>query len=358
MPSIASRIPVDEVALILAAVAAGLSAGALMLALGGANPVEGIFSMLTSFAYYTEIFAVKSSILVLTALAFAIPLRVGFFNIGAEGQLYAGAAAALITSLALPYTPLPSLLAAAAAGGLLGLAAGYLRVRWGVNEVLSTIMINWAVFWSFRYLVVEHLSDPIYPHLTLEVPPGARIPWIPPSYLPGPLSEALPRGLPLITLLSLAVAATVWAFMYKTTPGLRYRFAGSNEYAARSRGVNVETVKLAAMAAAGSLAGIGGAMLILGHSYRVDAGLSGLFGYGFEGIGVALIGRNHPIGIVASSIFIGDLAAGSERIQVVAMIPAELASVVNGTIIFVVAALAGLKYTGLSRLLRRSLTRR
>jgi simple sugar transport system permease protein len=332
-----------EAGLVALSVAAGLAVGGAMLAAGGANPLRGLYSMLTGLTYYPEIFVVKSSVLVLTALAFAIPLRVGFFNIGGEGQLYAGAGAALVVAMAVPYTPLPALVAAAAAGAALGGLAGALRVKLGVNEVLSTIMLNWVVYWSLAYLVIAELSDPVYPHLTREVPEGARLPAVPPEAL-GPLGDYFRGGLPSIPFVSVAVAAAAWWFMYRTLPGLRYRFAGANEYAAASRGVNVDAVKIASMVAAGALAGLAGGLLMVGYSYRLDTGLSGVAGYGFEGIGAALIGRNHPLGIVAASMFIGDLAAGSERVQVEVRVPAELADVVNGTIIFVVAALSGLRY--------------
>ena len=332
-----------ELLLTIASIIVGLAAGALVLAAGGANPLKGIYVLLTSFTYYPEILLVGASVTMLTGLAFAIPLRVGFFNIGGEGQLYAGAITALIVSLAIPYTPLPGLLAGFMAGAFLGFVAGFLRVRLGVNEVLSTIMLNWAVYWAATYLVIDVLADPVYPHLTKQVPETARIPWIPPGLM-GPLSQILPGGMPTIPFISLLVAIIVWAVMYFTVPGLRYRFVGANEYAALSRGVNVDIVKLASMAVAGGLAGIAGALLLLGYSYRIDTGLSGLAGYGFEGIGAALIGRNHPLGVVAASVFLGELAAGSERIQVEANVPAELAEVVSGAIIFVLAALSGLKY--------------
>ncbi len=332
-----------EAFLVVASLAAGLAVGGVALAFGGANPVSGVYVLLTGFTYYPEILVVSASILTLTGLAFAIPLRMGFFNIGGEGQLYAGALAALVVALNAPYTPLPALVAGLAAGGLLGVIVGLLRVKLNVNEVLSTIMLNWALYWFTSYTVITRLSDPVYPHLTREVPEPARIPWIPSSAL-GPLSDFLPRGLPTIPLISAAVAVAAWFFMYRTLPGLRYRFAGSNEYAARSRGVNVDLIRILSMAAAGCLAGLAGALLVLGHSYRIDTGLSGLSGYGFEGIGAALIGRNHPLGVAAASIFFGGLYAGSERIQVEAMVPAELASIVTGVIIFVVAALSGLRY--------------
>ncbi|MCE4612142.1 MAG: ABC transporter permease [Desulfurococcales archaeon] len=332
-----------ELLLTLASILVGLAAGALVLAAGGADPLKGIYVLLTSFTYYPEILLVGASITMLTGLAFAIPLRVGFFNIGGEGQLYAGAIVSLMVSLVAPYTPFPGLLAGFTAGAILGFIAGFLRVRLGVNEVLSTIMLNWAIYWTSTYLVIDVLADPIYPHLTRQVPEAARIPWIPSSLL-GPLSEVLPGGVPIIPFISIAVALAAWAAMYLTVPGLRYRFVGANEYAALSRGVNVDYVKLASMTVAGGLSGLAGALLILGYSYRVDTGLSGLAGYGFEGIGAALIGRNHPLGIIAASVFLGELAAGSERIQVEANVPAELAEVVSGAIIFVLAALSGLKY--------------
>lgn len=317
-----------------AAVAAGLAFAGIVLLASGVDPVSSIVVLATSFTYYPDIFMVKASIYMLTGLAFSIPLRAGFFNIGAEGQLYAGALASLAASL---YTgnPLAGLAAGAALGSLAGLVPGVLRVRAGVNEVVTTIMVNWIVYWSGLYLVVAVLADPVYPHLTREVPESARIPWV--------------MGVPGILAASTAISLAAHAFLYHTAPGLRFRVMGSNVEAARVRGSRIGAVRVASMAVAGGLAGLAGALLLQGHSYRIDSLLSGLRNYGFEGIGAALIGRNHPLGIAGASLVLAGLSTGSERIQITHGIPPELAEVVVGVIIVVLAAPEALR-TAYSRL--------
>ena len=234
-----------------------------------------------------------------------------------------GALASLTTSL---YTgsPLLGLAAGILAGAILGFIPGVLRVRLGVNEVLSTIMLNWIVYWASLYAVITLLSDPIYPHLTRQMPQAARIPWV--------------SGIPGILPISLLVAVAAYVFLYHTIPGLQFRVLGSNVDAARIRGVRIDRVRLLSMTIAGGIAGLAGALLVQGHSYRVDSLLSTLRNYGFEGIGVALIGRNHPLGIIGASLVLADLSAGSERIQISHGVPPEMAEMIVGVIVLVLAA--------------------
>ena len=321
-------------------VAAGLAVGGVTVALYGGDPLRSLAILVTGIQYYPDIALAAMSVLVLTGLAFAIPLRVGLFNIGAEGLVILGAVVAVVLGSRIP-SPLPPLLIAPLLGALVGLLVAVLRLRLNVNEVLSTIMINWTIYWVTLYLVAKPLADPQYPNRTVRILEGASLPRWPSSQMEVLGITIYPGTVPSILLISVAVAAAAWLAMFYTLPGLRYRFVGANEAAARLRGTSVAAVKLAAMAVAGALAALAGALLVLGYTGSIDVVLSSVTGYGFEGIGVALVGKNHPLGIVVSSLFFSSLRSGSAWLQIDQGVPDKVADMVNGAIVFAIAALSG-----------------
>ncbi len=320
---ITSRATILSVVEVLVALAIGATLGVGVMWVLGADPVESLITMVTAFQAYENIVMSRMSILILTALAFAIPFKVGLFNIGAEGQLYIGAFIALVVGYT-ANTPILPLLAAALAGGLIGALAGVLRVYMNVNEVLSTIMLNWIAYWSILYLLVTRYTDPLFPHLSRSVKPEVMLGSI--------------NGIPVMLIVSIAVALAVYLFLNYTVPGLMMRVAGSNEPAARIRGARVERLRVMSMMLGGMLAGLGGGLLIIGHTGSIDTLMGTVSNYGYEGIGVALIGRNNPLGIVLSSFLYADLQAGSLRLQQTQEVPPELALMVNGIIIIVLSA--------------------
>lgn len=308
---------------VLIALIIGTMLGVGVMWVLGADPVESLVTMLTAFQAYQNIVMSRMSILILTALAFAVPFKVGLFNIGAEGQLYVGAFMALIVGYT-ANSPLLPLVASGVAGGLLGALAGVLRVYLNVNEVLSTIMLNWIAYWSILYLLVTRYTDPLFPHLSRSVKPEIMLGSI--------------NGIPVILIISILVAVLVHLFLNYTVPGLMMRVAGSNEPAARIRGARVERLRVLSMLLGGMLAGLGGGLLIIGHTGSIDTLMGTVSNYGYEGIGVALIGRNNPLGIVLSGFLYADLQAGSLRLQQTQEVPPELALMVNGIIIIVLSA--------------------
>lgn len=316
-----------EAGLVAASLGIGLAIGAVIAHSFNAPPLRVLAYMLSSWRVLPDMVAEYAAILTLTALAFAVPLHAGLFNIGAEGSLYLGALASLWVAV-----KTGSLAAALAAGALAGAAlsgvAGALRVALGVNEVLSTIMLNWTVYWVMLYYIITKLADPAFPQRTVEVPEEARIPWLTVG------GVGIPATLPA----AVAVAAAVWVFLRMTRPGLLLRAVGANEEAARLRGVPVGGYRLLSMALAGLLAGLAGALHITGFSYSIDVLGGTVKNYGFNGIGVSLVGRNDPLGIVAAALLISTLMAGSQAVEPVYKVPKEAADLMVGVIVIVLSA--------------------
>ncbi len=281
--------------------------------------------------------------LMLTGLSVAYAFRAGYFNIGGEGQLYMGAFAAMLVATALPGLPrflaIPiAILAAAAGGGLWGAIPGYLRARFGVHEVINTIMMNFLAVGITGYLVVNHLKEQgqMIPH-TPEIAEAyqlqgfGRSDW---GQALG-LDSANPLGPSLI--LALAAVALVWLIFRRSVEGYRLRVLGLSPPAARYSGISTGRLTVRAMAVSGALAGLVGVHEVLLYRHRfLDNFSSGL---GFLGIAVALMGRNHPLGVLLASLLFGFLNTGALEIDIFTEVPRELVVVMQAMVIlFVVSA--------------------
>ncbi|MBF5044308.1 ABC transporter permease [Aggregicoccus sp. 17bor-14] len=254
----------------------------------------------------------KAALLTFTGLSVAVAFRVGLFNIGAQGQMVVGALVAAVVGaqLSLPaFLHLPlALLAAGVAGGLWALLPALLKLRRGVHEVISTIMLNWvAVSLVDNWLVVGPLRASASGELsrsgTDEVLATAELP-----RLLGSLSR-LNLGLPL----ALLAAALVWLWLLRTRVGYEVRAVGQGAEAARTAGIPVARRVTETMALAGALAGLAGAVLVLGTELKYPSSLGAP--YGFDGIAIALLGGSHPGGTAAAALFFGVLRAGGTRMQ-------------------------------------------
>jgi simple sugar transport system permease protein len=262
--------------------------------------------------------------LLLCGLGVLIAFRAGLWNIGAEGQLLAGAVAAAWAALRLgavapgPLGPVPALAAAALAGAAWAALPALLRVGRGVPEVISTILMNFVALELIGYAVTGPLreSQGAYPQTDL-VPEAARL-------------QPLLAGTQVHTglLLALGAALAVHVLLFRTTFGLELRALGSAPGVAVHAGVPAGRRALAALALSGALAGLGGAVELLGVTHRLFERFSP--GYGFTAIGVALLGRLHPLGIVPAAVCFGALEAGAGELQRGAGIPSVLVSVLEG----------------------------
>ncbi len=256
--------------------------------------------------------AIKASLLLLTGLSVAVAFKVGLFNIGAQGQMLVGALAAAVVGA---YVELPALLhvpaallAAALTGAAWALVAAGLKLTRGVHEVISTIMLNWvAVSLVDNWLVVGPLRTGAGTDLstsgTDQIAVSAALP-----RLMGDISR-LHLGFPL----ALAVALGVWMWLSRLRTGFEVRAVGLGPEAARAAGIPVARRTAEAMGLAGALAGLAGALLVMGTELRYPGTLGAP--YGFDGIAMSLIGGNHPLGVTLSALFFGALRAGGTRMQ-------------------------------------------
>ncbi|HED03453.1 MAG TPA: ABC transporter permease [Candidatus Fraserbacteria bacterium] len=308
--------------------------GALLLLLYKFNPLlayESLFAGGFGSLYGWAESLANATPLILTALTFAVGLRGGLFNIGAEGQVYVGALAAVATGL----LPVPAalrlivtLVLALAAGALWGLVPALLKMTRGVHEVISTIMLNWIAYFFAFYLIAHTLSSPLNGSRTIRIPPAARFGVI----LPG---TDLNYGI----LVSILLALLFYFLLWRTTVGFELRAVGYNPRAAHYAGMDEHSIGHWAFLLGGVSAGLAGAVQLMGRppSYAILSGIPQLLNLGFDGIGVAMIGRNHPLGILLAAVFFGGLEAGGRTMELVAGVPLEMVRVVEGLILIALA---------------------
>ena len=291
----------------------------------------------------------KATTLTCTGLAVAIGLRAGLFNIGAEGQLAAGGFAAGLVGLLLP-TGTPMLvalplcvLAALAGGGAVGGVTGVLRARFGAHEVIVTIMMNFIVLALLNYFVSAKLHVPETLH-TPEIHAGS-VPRLSAAF------DAFHGSAANWTIVIVLLAAAVtWIFLFRTRAGYELRAVGLQPEAAEYAGIRAGRVWFNALTASGALAGLGGINFVLGYKHYYEDGFTG--GAGFLGIAVALVGRNNPAGVVLAALFFATLSQGGLAIN--AMVPKQIVEVLQGIVIFAVAAAV----PEVRRLLRSAMSRR
>ena len=330
----------------VAAVLLALLAGAVLIAAVGQSPVE-IYALLvqqalgTGYGVGQTLF--KSTPLLFAGLSVALAFRAGMFNVGVEGQMYLGGFAAGLVGA---YVPLPSpwllplaLLAAALAGALWAAIAGFLKARFGAHEVINTIMLNFiafalVAFWGRDLFMTATVR-------TREIAAAAHVdrldvilPWL----------KGSPANLTLA--LGLLLAVLLGVFLFRTRVGYELRVLGLNPGAAEYAGVRIGRAQAVAFALAGALAGLGGTSFVLGYKHWFEQDFTA--GAGFMGIAVALIGRNHPLGVCLSALFFGALAYGG--LVVNQRVPADLVNVLRALVILFAIS----SYALFDRLARRT----
>src|SRR6476659_6072269 len=285
----------------LLAVVAAFVVGGILIVLIGDNPFQAykllLFSALSwpDGIGYTLFYATP---LIFTGLAVLVAFRCGLLNIGAEGQLYVAAFATAWVGITLAHMSawvvLPlCFLAAIIAGGSWAAIPGVLKARFGSHEVINTIMMNFIAVALVSYFTQYHYRIPGDPIMeTAPIGAGAHIPRL------GRFVSGFPERIPVNVafLLALAACGLVYVFLWHTKWGYELRATGSNPSAAEYGGISIRKQIIIAMTISGSLAGMVGINEVLGYRYRYYDGFSA--SYGFTGIAVALLGRNHPVGVL------------------------------------------------------------
>jgi simple sugar transport system permease protein len=305
-----------------ASLAVGLAAASLVLLVAGYEPSASIYVLFSEGFRDPTYLLERATPLVATALAFAIPMLAGLFNIGGEGQLYLGALAAIVVSQ-VAANPVIVLGVSTLAGASLGALIGLLRVRYGVNEVVSSIMLNWIMYYTVLYLVTNHLYDPSIPHQSLPVPEAGRLPRI--------------AWLPVGFLVAILVSLFAYILVHGTRVGYEIRVTGYSEATARYAGVDPALTALKAMTIGGAFGGLGGGLTVATVVPYIDSTMSGLFGLGFSGIGVALLARLNPLAITLSAVFVSGLVIGGQMVELITGVPPELVDATVGAIIISLA---------------------
>jgi ABC-type uncharacterized transport system permease subunit len=317
------------------AIVLALLVGAILMAFAGIDPweaysylIKGSFRNRYGFGETLTRFVP----LLFSSLSFAVAHKSGFFNVGAEGQLLMGAVGAVLVGAYIHGLPpvvhvTLAILAGIVFGALWAGIAGLLKLIFGSNELINTMMLNYIAILFVEFLIHGPIKPPdSYLYVSAEVLPSAKLPII--------LSKT---PLHLGFIISLFVVAGVFYLMYRTPIGYQMRTVGANLRAASYAGINIVAVTIVALITTGGLAGMGGALELLGAQFKIVNGFSS--GFGYDGIGVAVMGRYNPIGIVLATFLFAVIRVGTGAMQRGAGVPFPLLNVLQGLIIvFVIAS--------------------
>ena len=320
----------------LLAIVLGLLAGALFMLITGSNPLEG-YSYLFKGAFMNierlgNTLATATP-LILTGLSVAFAFRTGLFNIGAAGQMLFGGFCA--TAVGLTWSgPKPFLLtlmifAAILGGALWALVPGILKARFNVHEVVSTIMMNWISYWVVYYAVPAYFKGSYLETESRKLPEAA-------SLKVGWLTDLFNGSYINLGIFLAIVAVLLTGFLLdRTVMGYELKAVGFNRFAAEYAGVNVNRNIVLSMMIAGALAGLAGIALYAGNASNLQIGI--LPSQGFDGIAVALLGANSPLGVLGAGLFFGCLYSGKGFMNAMTHIPPEIADTIIATIIYFAA---------------------
>ncbi len=324
-----------EVLVGLTAVVLGLLAGALFMAVTGNNPFTGYFYLFAGGMMNLERLGntlAMATPLILTGLSVAFAFRTGLFNIGAAGQALIGGlvATAIGLTVGLPKAILlPLILIAAALGGALwAWLPGILKAKFNVHEVVSTIMMNWIAYWLTYYTIPAFFKGSFETESRLISDAASlKTPFLTELFAGSYINMGLFVSLVAVFLVSIVLNRTVL--------GYRLKAVGYNRFAAEYAGINVNRHIVASMAIAGALAGLGGATLYVGYASSMQIGI--LPSIGFDGIAVALLASNSPLGVLGSAVFFGILQSGKGFMNAMTKIPPEIGDTIIATIIYFAA---------------------
>ena len=324
-----------------AAIGVALVLCAGLIAMAGVSPMEAYAEMLTgafgSRLAVTETLT-RASPLILTGLAAAVAFRARLWNIGGEGQFYIGALVtaglghSLVSGLPVPLAVAVLMLASMAAGAILLIGPTLLRLRLGVDEVVTTLLLNFIVLLFVGLMVEGPLKDPMafgWPQ-SVPVAAGMRLP------------DLVPRSrLHVGLVLAVVIVVIVWILQSRTVFGAETKAAGLNPRAAAFAGVPLVGTLVKVAALSGGLAGLAGAIEVLGPTGYVTTTMSP--GFGYAGIVVAMLAALHPVGVIAASVFVATIFVGADAMSRATGVPSFIADVIMA--VSLLAMLTALLFT-------------
>ncbi len=312
-----------------------LIVGAIIIACLGKNPLEGYAAMVQgSLGDANKIGKTleRACPLIFTALAAVFAYKCGVFNLGGEGQFIMGGCAAASVTLVLGTDGVPALalalLAGIVAGGIWGLLPGVMKITRGLNEMITTIMLNYIALYFMEYLYKNVFSDQGLPQ-----------------------TAAMPKSSHLVdvgvahagVLLAIIVGLLVWYVVFRTSFGFKIRAVGMSPMAAQVNGFPVRRLILLAFIISGAIAGLGGSVELFGRTpFRLAEGFGS--GFGFDGVAIALIAQLNPVASIVVALLFGMLSTGGTMMQSVIGVPTAIVDIIRGLIIiFAVAGMASVK---------------
>jgi general nucleoside transport system permease protein len=333
----------------------GFIVASIVLAIAGYNPAEAfeaLFKGIFSKPKYISNTIIKSTPIILTGLSVAFAFKTGLFNIGAEGQYIVGTIAATIVGIKLnlpAVLQIPAvILAGVIAGALYGGIVGLLKAKFGIHEVITSIMLNWIALYLSNFVVgLRAFHQPSSTGTFMINKSGfttilenwknsdagievlSKHKWLSDIMLKTDVNIGI--------IIAILAAVAIWVLLYKSAKGYELRAVGSNRYSAEFAGINVNKNILQAMLVAGAIAGLAGALAITGVAPHKISTMAAFENNGFNGMSVALIAGSSPIGCIFSGLLFGGLLYGGQAIQSAMGAPSEIINIMMGTIVFFVA---------------------
>lgn len=322
-----------NVLLPLVAVLLAFLVGAIPIAVAGVNPLDAYRELIrgavgSKFGISETI--IKSAPLILAGLGFAFASRCGLFNIGGEGQIYIGALGTALVGLAIqgltPWLSIPlAILGGIVFGSLWAAIPGVLKAHYGISEVITTIMFNYIGINIVAFLIRGPLVEP--PGYFPETAELAETTWYPMLF-----HSRIHLGF----IVALLAALVIYVILWHTPLGFQVRAVGLNAPAAEYAGIKVKKYMVIAMMISGALAGLAGTNEMLGIQHRLIEAFSP--GFGFDAIAVALLGQNHPVGIILAGLLFSGLRAGAGAMQRAVGIPDAIVRTLQGLVVLFVVA--------------------
>lgn len=311
--------------------------GAIIMVILGANPGEALQALWKGAFGTTRALGTtlnKATPLIFTALCACFAYKCGVFNLGGEGQFIMGSIAACLIALLIgaegPAVCILCIVAGTVAGGIWGFIPGILKITRKQNEMIISIMMNYVATLLMGVIYTNWLRDKSVPQ-TLPVPDATKLARIFPK-------QRFTWGL----VIAIAVGIIMWFFLFRTNAGFKLRAVGFNSTASRFNGFPVNKLIFTSFIVSGAIAGLGGAVELLGTQYRLINGFGA--GYGFDGVAMALIGQLNPIATMVVALFFAALRVGSTTMQAATGVPTSVSDIIQAlVIIFSVAGMALVK---------------
>lgn len=339
---------------IIFAILLGILVGAIVFLVAGFNPIEAYGIMLSGVFSNPKNLAqtvVNSIPFIFTGLAFAFTSRAGLFNIGIEGQFVFGALVGAMVGhyIALPgiIHPIVILILAFLAGGIWGMLSGFLKAKFAIHEVISTIMLNWIAHYFSNFIVnLPSVKVPSTVH-SPEILDTAKINFFTTEWRRSEEGRAFIMENPVLgdivrtdlgwgIVIAIIAAIVLWFVLNHTNRGFEIRAVGLNKHAAEFSGINVDRNIIFTMFISGGIAALGGAILVMTSTGYVSV-ISAQEGYGWDGMSVALIGNTSPLGVLPAGILFAGMSLGGTLIQSQLGAPTEIINIIIGVIVLAIA---------------------